>query len=41
MDIICKRCKYFSDCECVPYDIECDEHFEPKNNSEEPVNYEL
>lgn len=29
MDIICKRCAT-TDCECVPYDVECDQKFRAK-----------
>jgi len=35
MRIICERCKKFCNgCECVPYDVECDENFEPKETKE-------
>ena len=29
--LICERCtKFYNGCECVPYDVECDENFEEK-----------
>jgi hypothetical protein len=28
--IICEKCANFSNCECVPYDVECDENFKEK-----------
>ena len=35
MTIICERCnKFCKGCECVPYDVECDENFEPKVKKE-------
>lgn len=35
MRIICERCKKFCNgCECVPYDVECDENFKEKETIE-------
>jgi hypothetical protein len=28
--IICEKCANFSNCECVPYDVECDNNFKEK-----------
>ena len=32
MDIICTRCAT-TDCECVPYDVECDQKFKAKEEN--------
>ena len=34
MDIICTRCAN-TDCECVPYDTECDQNFKEKVKTKE------
>ncbi len=34
--IICEKCSN-SNCECVPYDMECDENFKPKDETKEVV----
>lgn len=36
MDIICIRCAN-TDCECVPYDEDCDENFKEKIETNELV----
>lgn len=36
MKIICERCAN-SDCECVPYDVECDENFKPIDVAKELI----
>ncbi len=42
MRIICERCKKFCNgCECVPYDVECDENFEEKEMKEVDSNDRL
>lgn len=42
MSIICERCVKHN-CECVPYDVECDENFEEKESvdSKEEYNFEV
>ena len=33
--LICERCaKFCNGCECVPYDVECDENFKEKVGTE-------
>ena len=33
--LICEKCtKFRNGCECVPYDVECDENFEEKEVEE-------
>ena len=36
MSIICDRC-ITADCECVPYDKDCDENFKEKTETKELV----